>query len=94
MRSVWSAAISSTGWTQIPAMEGTESHAALEADGAMPRVYGKATTPSGGTHELVATMGIRSRDKVCPGIDVKAGDAGRGRAGIPVHRPHQEAFQG
>lgn len=39
----------------------------------MPGIYGKATTPSGGTHELVATMGIRSRDKVCPGIDVKAG---------------------
>ena len=39
----------------------------------MPRIYGKAATPSGGTHELVATMGVRSRDKVCPGIDVKAG---------------------
>ena len=40
-----------------------------------------AETPSGGTHELVAAMGVRSRDTVCPGIDVKAGapdGAGRG----------------
>ena len=56
-----------------PRNGGDESRAALEAEGIMPRIYGKATTPSGGTHELVATMGVRSRDKVCPGIDVKAG---------------------
>jgi hypothetical protein len=63
-----------------PRNGGDESRAALDADGAMPRVYGTATTPSGGTHELVATMGIRSRDKVLPGLDVKAGDPdGTGR---------------
>ena len=56
-----------------PRNGGDKSRAALEADGAMPRIYGKAATPSGGTHELVATMGVRSRDNVCPGIDVKAG---------------------
>ena len=64
-----------------PRNGGDESRAALEADGAMPRIYGKADTPSGGTHELVATMGIRSRDKVRPGLDLKAGapdGAGRG----------------
>jgi hypothetical protein len=59
---------------------GDESRAALEAEGAMPRTYGRATTPSGGTHELVATMGIRSRDNVLPGLDVKAGAPdGQGR---------------
>ncbi len=64
-----------------PRNGGTESRVALEAKGAVPRIYGKAATPSGGTHELVAAMGVRSRDNVCPGIDVKAGapdGAGRG----------------
>ena len=56
-----------------PRNGGHESRAALENDGAMPRIYGKAATPSGGTYELVASMGVRSRDNVCPGIDVKAG---------------------
>ena len=63
-----------------PRNGGDESRAALEAEGAMPRVYGRATTPSGGTHELVATMGIHSHDKVRPGLDVKAGAVdGEGR---------------
>jgi P4 family phage/plasmid primase-like protien len=56
-----------------PRNGGGESRVALQAEGAMPRVYGKAATPSGGTHELVATMGIRSRDNFRAGIDVKAG---------------------
>jgi hypothetical protein len=56
-----------------PRSGGDKSRAAVEAERIMPRIYGKAATPSGGTHELVARMGIRSRDKVCPGIDVKAG---------------------
>jgi hypothetical protein len=56
-----------------PRSGGEESRAGLAADGAMPRVYGVAETPSGGTHELVAAMGIRSRDNVRPGLDVKAG---------------------
>ena len=72
-RSVWSAATRLDGVDTDPRNGGDESRAALEAEGAMPRVYGMADTPSGGTHELVATMGIRSRDKVRPGLDVKAG---------------------
>ena len=56
-----------------PRNGGDESRAALDAKGAIPRVYGIAKTPSGGTHELVAAMGVHSRDNVCPGIDVKAG---------------------
>lgn len=64
-----------------PRNGGDESRRLLEQDGTMPRVYGVAQTPSGGTHELVATMGIHSRDNVRPGIDVKAGaldGSGRG----------------
>lgn len=46
-----------------------------------PRSYGKQNTPSGGTHDLIATLGVRSRDSVPghPGVDVKAGVAGLGR---------------
>ena len=63
-----------------PRNGGDESRAALEAEGVMPRIYGTADTPSGGTHELVATMGVRSRDKFRPGLDIKAGASdGEGR---------------
>ncbi|MFJ9245581.1 AAA family ATPase [Streptomyces sp. NPDC101776] len=49
-------------------------------DGSMPTAYGTASTPSDGTHTFIKSIGERSKDKVLPGIDVKAGDAdGRGR---------------
>jgi hypothetical protein len=49
-------------------------------DGILPEVLGEAVSPSGGPHLFVATIGVRSRDGVLPGIDVKAGDAsGEGR---------------
>ncbi len=74
---------------------GDGSRAALETDGVMPRVYGKAKTPSGGTHELVAPLGIRSRDKVRPGLDVKAGapdGIGRGCLFIAPTRKRSKAI--
>ena len=43
-------------------------------DGMTPRIRGRQATPSGGEHWLVSSMGVRSRDAVLPGIDVKAGD--------------------
>jgi hypothetical protein len=49
-------------------------------DGILPGVIGEAESPSGGTHLFVPSMGVRSRDGVLPGIDVKAGDHdGQGR---------------
>lgn len=49
-------------------------------NGSMPAVYGVASTPSGGYHGFVKALGVRSRDAVLPGIDIKAGDLeGRGR---------------
>jgi hypothetical protein len=49
-------------------------------NGIMPEVLAVAATPSGGEHNFVASMGVRSRDDVLPGIDVKAGDTdGQGR---------------
>ncbi|WP_231382575.1 helix-turn-helix domain-containing protein [Mycobacterium simiae] len=69
-----------------PRNGGDKSRADLAASGTMPRVYGVAQTPSGGTHELVSTIGVRSLDNVCPGIDLKAGTpegTGRGFLFIP-----------
>lgn len=45
-----------------------------------PTSYGRQATPSGGTHDLIAPLGVHSRDGVLPGVDVKAGteDGGRG----------------
>lgn len=49
-------------------------------NGSTPRCYAAALTPSGGMHSFIASLGVRSRDNVAPGIDVKAGDhAGQGR---------------
>jgi len=49
-------------------------------NGIMPEVLAVAATPSGGEHNFVRSMGVRSRDGVLPGIDVKAGDPeGQGR---------------
>ncbi|HEU4567682.1 MAG TPA: phage/plasmid primase, P4 family, partial [Marmoricola sp.] len=49
-------------------------------NGSTPTSYGAALTPSGGVHSFIRSLGVRSRDNVAPGIDVKAGDAeGKGR---------------
>jgi len=39
----------------------------------LPRSYGRQTTPSGGTHDFIAPLGVRSLDGVRPGIDIKSG---------------------
>lgn len=56
-----------------PRHGGHESRRQLEEAGVWPRVYAAANTPSGGTHDFVASMGVRSRTGVLPGFDVKAG---------------------
>jgi P4 family phage/plasmid primase-like protien len=45
----------------------------------MPVSYGRTRTPSGGTHDFVAPLGVRSKDGVFQGVDVKAGSGDRGR---------------
>ena len=59
--------------------------------GTLPTIYGKATTPSGGEHYLVATMGVRKIQNIVPGVDIQAGNAeGVGRGFIflaPTVRP-------
>lgn len=47
-------------------------------NGTRPTSYGRQSTPSGGTHDLIASLGVRSHDGVLPGVDVKAGVGGQG----------------
>jgi hypothetical protein len=63
-----------------PRSGGAESVATL--NGTLPRSYGLAETPSGGMHSFAAPLGVRSRNGVLPGLDVKAGvsEGGRGFA--------------
>lgn len=63
-----------------PRNGGENERAALDDAGIMPTVYGRAQTPSGGTHELITSLGVR-KGTPRPGLDVQAGDkdgAGRG----------------
>lgn len=58
-----------------------------------PKTYGVQATPSGGTHELIESLGVRSRDGIFPGIDVKAGTEGQGVGFIfiaPTERPSHD----
>ena len=49
-------------------------------DGLVPQRYAVACTASGGLHIFVASMGVRSKNALFKGIDIKAGDAqGKGR---------------
>lgn len=61
-----------------PRNGGTGSAAEMGAAGAMPCVYGVQGTPSQGWHGLIRSLGVRSRDGVMPGIDLKAGTQGQG----------------
>lgn len=61
-----------------PRHGGDVTAAQLRAEGLWPRSYGRQATPSGGWHDLIAPLGVRSRDGVLPGVDVKAGHEGRG----------------
>jgi hypothetical protein len=64
-----------------PRHRGDETEAGMRAAGIWPRSYGQATTPSGGTHDLIAPLGVGSRDGVRPRLDVKGGKpdgSGRG----------------
>jgi putative DNA primase/helicase len=61
-----------------PRHGGDKSAAVMQAAGAWPRSLGRQSTPSGGWHDLVNCLGVRSRDGGLPGIDVKAGHKGVG----------------
>jgi len=55
---------------------GGDKHAEdLRQAGLWPRIYAQAATPSGGTHDLVGSLGVSSRNGFRPGLDIKAGTA-------------------
>lgn len=60
----------------------------------IPKSYGRQLTVSGGTHDLVAKLGVRSKDGVLPGLDVKAGDEGRGHGFIYLAPTEREGKNG
>ncbi len=66
-------------------------------DGVIPDVYGRAATPSGGIHLFIATLGVRSKNGLFTGIDIKAGDAeGKGRGFVfiaPTVKPSKVTGQ-
>lgn len=47
----------------------------LKSGGVWPRTYGAASTPSGGTHELIRSLGVR-KGTPYPGIDLQSGTPG------------------
>lgn len=61
-----------------PRSGGDRSLDYMRKQGLLPQSYGRARTASGGVHELVASLGVRSLDGVLPGVDVKAGVDGGG----------------
>jgi len=63
-----------------PRNGGVEQRSGLDEAGFMPVVYGVAATPSGGTHELVRSLGVSKYTDLFPGVDVQAGTGdGQGR---------------
>jgi predicted transcriptional regulator len=57
-----------------PRNGGDETAAQWTAAGMWPLSLGRQSTPSGGWHDLVNRLGVRSCDSALPGVDVKAGD--------------------
>jgi putative DNA primase/helicase len=63
-----------------PRHGGDKTAAEMKAAGCWPRPVGQQETPSGGWHDVVNALGVRSKDNAAQGVDVKAGDAdGEGR---------------
>lgn len=63
-----------------PRSGGGDSHDRLTEAGHRPLVHAAASTPSGGRHELISSLGVGSRDALRPGLDLKGGAAdGSGR---------------
>lgn len=74
-----------------PRNGGDASRARLVALGLLPTVYAVATTPSGGTHELIAPLGIGSKTGFLPGLDLKGGKAGGSSRGFVFIAPTMKA---
>ena len=56
-----------------PRHDGKKSAKRMRKAGLWPESLGRQRTPSGGYHDLFATLGIASRDAIAPGVDFKGG---------------------
>lgn len=74
-----------------PRNGGDASRARLVEDGLLPTVYAAATTPSGGTHELIAPLGLGSKTGFLPGLDLKGGKADATSRGFIFIAPTMKA---
>ena len=56
-----------------PRHGGEPSLYGMQEAGLMPRTFGLDRTPQGGVHYYIAPLGVGSRDKIMPGVDMKGG---------------------
>ena len=61
--------------------------------GSLPGIYGIAATASGGTHLLIASLGVTSKNGLFPGIDIKAGEPGGNGRGFLFIAPTVKAHK-
>lgn len=77
-----------------PRSGGKESEREIQAAGQWPRSFGRQTTPSGGTHDIISATGERKVTGFMPGLDLQAGapnGEGRGFVWIsPTVRPSKD----
>ena len=59
--------------------------------GTLPVIYGIAATASGGTHLLIASIGVASKNALLQGIDIKAGKPGGDGCGFLFIAPTVKA---
>ncbi len=55
--------------------------------GLVPRVYARAATPSGGSHEFIAPLGVGTSTGFLPGLDLKGGQPSGGSRGFVFLSP-------
>lgn len=77
-----------------PRNGGHLSEAEMRQAGQWPRSFGRQSTPSGGTHDLISATGERKATNFMPGLDLQAGapdGSGRGFVWIaPTVRPSKD----
>lgn len=63
-------------------------------NGTMPRVLGRALTPSGGEHLVISTLGVGSRNGLLPGIDLRGGTSEASSRGFVFLAPTRKIGKG
>lgn len=74
-----------------PRNGGKEGFNELVIAGLLPNTYGRSRTPSGGTHNFIASLDVRKRTNFLPGVDVLAGTSDGGGRGFVFLPPTRRA---